>query len=90
MILSHIIKKTMSKLVALVQFGYAFHLAEKIYVVRMQDIQPPLLQELLQHMESVQTHSVEDFFQQTKICILSYVQVYHDLLVALREEEKKK
>lgn len=80
----------MSKLVALVEFGYSFHLAEKIYVVRVQDIQPPLLQELLQHMQDAQTLSVEDFFKKTKICILSNVQVYSDLLLALRESEKKK
>lgn len=78
----------MANLVIFHEFGYPFLRAEKIYVLRKKDIQKTLVHELLQKMYEVQTTSVDVFFTETKICILTDPKIYSTLLLALRQAAK--
>jgi Glu-tRNA(Gln) amidotransferase subunit E-like FAD-binding protein len=78
----------MANVVVLHQYGCSFGVAERIYVVREQDITKEFLHEILSLMDEVDTSSPQEFFRKTKVCILTDQSIYKKILSALAEEVK--
>lgn len=71
----------------LINWGYDFEEAERIFVVRIKDIQNDLFLQKFVNLikEYPNIHNPNDFFEQAKICILAKQETWIKFLETIRD-----